>query len=587
MKKQLKKQKQKEQIFSLAEDANSKIIKNRIILSKINNYNKYIEFIKSFMKKCSEKNKLQDKSKTNISNISIIKNELNNLKSKIKINNEMLKSEIDKLGQKYESNHDKYFTVNSSNKIAQEDSFILSYSLIQKLNTIKKLKQSIHTSRDYNIFQEPKRETLIDIKLGEENIERNNDNLQRIAFYEIKQFNKYFNRTQRKINKINLYKSKIQALNKIINFFRQNNSGNKNNNKTFSNNKIFNAYKNENNLNNLYNKNSSSTIIKNKKPQIKKIYQKESDLCTNLDTNLNINLYRTLNNTDLNPSTNDTEIFYSMANSQIYNSNDNDNILDDSSLKKKKTIKIPTVEELFDVANNEGENEAIIDDELHSDDEIVFQPKVKQNKKIVKNYLPKIKEQIPKISLSLIEYNKMKVMNDADLYSYNKRQEQRGNPDENIKILKKKLKIIKRRCGLNKKKLETLQNFVKECENDYNRLKSMKVQMSVKDKNIIYMKKDFFIADKIDEEEDEYNYQKELNEYLNDPELNDPYFEQFQNLQTDITHRPVVTENNIIRKISNAEIDTKKDIIEKNKKYEKLRTHRERKKEKTNRANSK
>jgi hypothetical protein len=276
-----------------------------------------------------------------------------------------------------------------------------------------------------------------------------------------------------------------------------------------------------------------------------------------------------------------------MANSQIYNSNDNDNILDDSSLKKKKTIKIPTVEELFDVANNEGENEAIIDDELHSDDEIVFQPKVKQNKKIVKNYLPKIKEQIPKISLSLIEYNKMKVMNDADLYSYNKRQEQRGNPDENIKILKKKLKIIKRRCGLNKKKLETLQNFVKECENDYNRLKSMKVQMSVKDKNIIYMKKDFFIADKIDEEEDEYNYQKELNEYLNDPELNDPYFEQFQNLQTDITHRPVVTENNIIRKISNAEIDTKKDIIEKNKKYEKLRTHRERKKEKTNRANSK
>jgi hypothetical protein len=102
MKKQLKKQKQKEQIFSLAEDANSKIIKNRIILSQINNYNKYIEFIKSFMKKCSEKNKLQDKSKTNISNISTIKNELNNLKSKIKTNNEMLKSEIDKLGQKYE-----------------------------------------------------------------------------------------------------------------------------------------------------------------------------------------------------------------------------------------------------------------------------------------------------------------------------------------------------------------------------------------------------------------------------------------------------------------------------------------------------
>ena len=45
--------------------------------------------------------------------------------------------------------------------------------------------------------------------------------------------------------------------------------------------------------------------------------------------------------------------------------------------------------------------------------------------------LPKIKNQVPKISLSLIEYNKIKVMNEADLYSYNKRQEQRGNEDEN------------------------------------------------------------------------------------------------------------------------------------------------------------
>ena len=41
--------------------------------------------------------------------------------------------------------------------------------------------------------------------------------------------------------------------------------------------------------------------------------------------------------------------------------------------------------------------------------------------------------------------------------------------------------------------IQCFQNFVKECENDYNRLKSRKVQMSVKDKNIIYMKKDFFI----------------------------------------------------------------------------------------------
>ena len=584
MKKLSKKQKQKEEIFSLAEDATSKIIKNKIISSQISNYNKHIEFIKSFIKKLSENNKLNNKSTQNNTSISLVKNELNNFIENIKSNIELLKSENNKLEQKYKTNHEKYFTVNSTNKIVEEDAFILSYSLTQRLNIIKKLKQSIHTSKDYNIFQEPKRETLIDIKIGEENIERNNDNLQRLAFYEIKQFNKYYNRTQRKLKKINFYKNRIQIFNQIINYFRQNNNSNKNYLKTYSDDKRFNLHKNENDFNNNYNNNISYTVVKNKKPQNKKIYKKENG---DLDTNLNINLFQVFNNTDLNPSTNDTEIFYSLTNSQIINcKNDNDFILNDSSLKKKKTIKIPTVEELFDVANNEGEKEEIIDDELHSDEEVVFQPKVKQNKKIIKNYLPKIKEQIPKISLSLIEYNKMKVMNEADLYSYNKRQEQRGNPDENIKIIKNKLKIIKRRCGLNQKKLETLQNFVKECENDYNRLKSMKVQMSVKDKKIIFMKKDLFINDKIDEE-DEYNYQKELDEYLNDPDLNDPYFEQFQNLQTDITHRQIETENNIIRKISNADIETKNIIAEKNKKYEKLKTHRERKKDKINRANSK
>ena len=90
-------------------------------------------------------------------------------------------------------------------------------------------------------------------------------------------------------------------------------------------------------------------------------------------------------------------------------------------------------------------------------------------------------------------------MNEADLYSYNKRQEQRGNADENIKIMKNKLKIIKRRCNINQKKLETMKNFVKECENDYHRLMAMKVQMSMKVK-VDFMKKEFYninVKDKI------------------------------------------------------------------------------------------
>ena len=579
MKKSSKIKKRKQQIFSLAEDAKLKIIKNRIISSQINNYNKYIESIKSFIDKCSEKNKITEFNSKNKDNVSYIKKECKNFLSGLKNNIINLKSEINKIRQKYDANNDLYFSVDLNYKRAQEDSFILSYSLNQKLNTIKKLKESIHLSKDYNIFQEPKRETLINTKIAEDNLDRINEDLQKYALFEIKQFNKYYNRTQRKLKKRNLNKNKIQIFNQIINYFQQYNQGKKSN------------YIIQQKSNTLYNP-PIQTISKTKKPPDKKYYRKEDPDNINLT-----NIYLSLNNTDINPSTNDTEKYNSFGeftNNNLYNSSNLFPLSFNKSIRKnslkRNKLKIPTVDELFDLANNEGEKEAIIDDELHSDDEIVFQPKVKQNKKIILNYLPKIKNQVPKISLSLIEYNKIKVMNEADLYSYNKRQEQRGNEDENIKIMKNKLKVIKRRCNLNQKKLITIQNFVKECENDYNRLKAMKVQMSVNEKEVTFMKKEFFkqhIVDKIDEE-DELNYQKELDEYLNDPELNDPYFTQYQQTEiNDITHRPIEVENNIFKKINNENLEENKEVDDKKRKYNKIKTHREHKKEKIKRANSK
>jgi len=579
MKKSSKIKKRKQQIFSLAEDAKLKIIKNRIISSQINNYNKYIESIKSFIDKCSEKNKITEFNSKNKDNVSYIKKECKNFLSGLKSNIINLKSEVNKIRQKYDANNDLYFSVDLNYKRAQEDSFILSYSLNQKLNTIKKLKESIHLSKDYNIFQEPKRETLINTKIAEDNLDRINEDLQKYALFEIKQFNKYYNRTQRKLKKRNLNKNKIQIFNQIINYFQQYNQGKKSN------------YIIQQKSNTLYNP-PSQTISKTKKPPDKKYYRKEDPDNINLT-----NIYLSLNNTDINPSTNDTEKYNSFGeftNNNLYNSTNLFPLSFNKSIRKnslkRNKLKIPTVDELFDLANNEGEKEAIIDDELHSDDEIVFQPKVKQNKKIILNYLPKIKNQVPKISLSLIEYNKIKVMNEADLYSYNKRQEQRGNEDENIKIMKNKLKVIKRRCNLNQKKLITIQNFVKECENDYNRLKAMKVQMSVNEKEVTFMKKEFFkqhIVDKIDEE-DELNYQKELDEYLNDPELNDPYFTQYQQKEiNDITHRPIEVENNIFKKINNENLEENKEVDDKKRKYNKIKTHREHKKEKIKRANSK
>jgi hypothetical protein len=404
---------------------------------------------------------------------------------------------------------------------------------------------------------------------------RINEDLQKYALFEIKQFNKYYNRTQRKLKKRNLNKNKIQIFNQIINYFQQYNQGKKSN------------YIIQQKSNTLYNP-PSQTISKTKKPPDKKYYRKEDPDNINLT-----NIYLSLNNTDINPSTNDTEKYNSFGeftNNNLYNSSNLFPLSFNKSIRKnslkRNKLKIPTVDELFDLANNEGEKEAIIDDELHSDDEIVFEAKIKSKKKIITDYLPTIKKSVPNLYLSQIEFNKSKVMNEADLYSHLRRQFQMQNVDENINIMRKKLKILKRRCKINEEKYETIQNFAKECEKDYNRLKAIKVQMSMKQEKVNFMRKEFFnqhTKDIIDEE-DELNYQKEMDDYLNDPELNDPYFEQYQALQTDMTNRQIEKENNILKKIS-------KDNIENNeknkKKYEHIRTHRERKKEKIKRANSK
>ena len=593
MKKSSKKQKRKEQIISLAGEAKNKINQNRILSAQIDNYNNHIKLIKSFMNKYSENNKLTESlsnDNTNSKKNKFIKDEFKNYYQQLKQSVEELREATKKIKQKYETNNDIYFDDsdgdNLNYKQIQVDAFILSYSLEQKINIIKKLKESIHFSKDYNIFREPKRETLINTKYSEDYIDDINQENQRYCLYEIKQFNKYYNKCQKKIKKINNCKNKINLFKQIIKYFEQINNEKTKNNKTIS------SINTKNNNKNIIN---SNKIVKNKKIITKKNYKSEND--NNFYNTINPNTYGNLNNDDFG---NNLEDLNTYETDQTFNfgKNINNNLLSltnnfiknnskKNESKNYKKINLPTVEELFDLTNNEGEKEAIIDDELHSDEEIVFETKIKPKKKINVDYLPKIKKEIPNLYLSQIEFNKSKVMNEADLYSYQRRKFQMQNVDENIKMMKKKIKIIKRRCKINEKKYETIQNFAKECENDYNRLKAIKVQMSMKQK-VNFMKKEFYnqhTKDVIDEE-DELNYQKELDDYLNDPELNDPYFEQFQNLQTDITHRQIEMQNNRLKKI-NDNMENNENTENNKKKYDYIRTHREHKKEKIKRANSK
>ena len=142
MKKKKKKQKRKEQILILAEEATTKINQNRILSEQIDNYNKHIQMIKTFMNKYSENNKLTEKM-TNDSggdkNI-FIKKEFQIYFQQLKHSVEELREATKKIKQKYETNSDIYFEDiagdNLNYKQIYVDSFILSNSLEQKLKII-------------------------------------------------------------------------------------------------------------------------------------------------------------------------------------------------------------------------------------------------------------------------------------------------------------------------------------------------------------------------------------------------------------------------------------------------------------------
>ena len=187
--------------------------------------------------------------------------------------------------------------------------------------------------------------------------------------------------------------------------------------------------------------------------------------------------------------------------------------------KKISKIDILTVSQLFDVNNDEGKSEAIIDDELHSDDEVTFQPKIKHNNKITKGFrLTDIKEKIPKIDLTLIEFNKKKVMNEADLYSFKRRKFETQNIDQQIKEMTLRKKEILHKCKTNIKKIIAMRKFSEDMQKNYNLLKPLKLKTSVlvgiNDNNELKIEdkeglKEIEEINEVESEEDNYNIMKE------------------------------------------------------------------------------
>ena len=453
----------KNQIQSLAELCINKIYEKKILEEKKSHYNTHLNFIKSILVKRNNNNPLQ------------IKQELKNYHQSLIFSNNKLKIEKKDLYNKFLSYQDslsKGASFSDKQKLInmKSDNLLLIYKIKEKDDIIKRLNKALESNKKKLYFKEDKRETSITDKWGKYYLTLDLNGLAEKTMEQCQYYNQFFNKCFKKEKEKNTSMQKKDYYNEIIKFYnkelelgeqinkeeKNKNKSNKNNKKILMNTMIL---KNEKELSLFdvknYNYFDENLLIEQE--------QEKNNNGTNFKDIHNITQYK-------------EDIFNLDKSLNINNEKKNKN-----KNKKKNNSKIEflTVDELFDVDNHEGKEEAIIDEELHSDEGTIFDLKIKPLKKINIHYLPKIRKQVPPINLSQIEYNKKKVMNEADLYSLQRRKFINQNVDENIKNMRKKVKKYKHMCKLNKKKMNVFENYAKNIENSYKALKPLKIQSSL------------------------------------------------------------------------------------------------------------
>ena len=488
--KEKQKKESKQQIQSLAELAINKIYENKFLEEQKERYTKQINFIKNILINNS-KLENNDNSKKNLILVEKIKDFYNSLVS----SNYELEKEKKKLYNKLSSYKDDLLNDHSINKQSltniQLDNLLLIYQLKEKDDIIKALNKSIELQKDYRNFKEPKRETSVNNKWGEYYMQLNLNNSSEKMMSESQNFISFNNKCYKKEKEKNKINEKKKYFNDVIKYFNNYLCKNSSNDEEI-NSKIIQNNNNKNIRDKKSNKEKkmlTKTMILTNDNELSLFDQKEDNL---FGENLLIDEEKKkaeeiYDDADKNINNNQNNFYTSvLVDNQNYESlfkYYSQDIVDkskkNSKKNKKQKINFLTVDELFDVNNHEGKSEAIIDDDLHSDDEIVFEKKIKPLKKISIHYMPKIKGQVPKINLSQIEFNKKKVMNEADLYSMQRRKFQMDNVDENIRTMKKKIKKIKHICKTNKKKVNAFENYAKNMESNYKVLKPLKFQSSL------------------------------------------------------------------------------------------------------------
>jgi len=560
------------QIKDLAQIATEKIHENKLLLETLSFYKQKIEIIKSFMNRKNNNENSEIKTtansteiKSNIDEPNInesIKKEFTEYNEEMKKFKTNLNESIKKLLVKYETNNNIAFDESSLQNINlqkyRNDNFILFYDLRPKNDIIKKLNENILNSRRYSVFREAKRESYVTPVNSETYINNDNLYLQRDLQIECKHCNKCINKLKKKMKTLKKIKEKEEYLQKVIDYFekeknislekkessifKKKKENNTNNFLSFSSNKK--KVANNKRKNNMNNNNYNSITI----DELGKKYQFEEDF------------------NDLGGGYNDDQTY--MANKGGINnllfSNDNEtkNKIEKKKEKEKevkKKFNFLTVDELFDLENDEGEKEVIIQDELHSDDEVVFEKKIKNKVRISTMYLSEIKKTVPNLYLNQIEFNKKKIMNEADLYSYQRREYFKQNVDENIRLMKKRIKKLKKRLSINKQKLQALIEFDKKAKEKYKVLKPLKVQSSLKDYNISFMRREFYNfknkKNDIIAEVDEKNYENE--EKKNDDSEEEGDVDDYSD---EMRKKKKFNKNNIVATEANDEDDKQNNI---------------------------
>ena len=460
----------KDSIAILADKARENIIQNKYLLEKINIFKNEIITVKNLIN-----NFWLNSNQQKINNIIASK-----YKEQLSLFNSNLKEEINKGQQKLKLLHK-----NSLSELSIEDrtlsqlsidNFILNNTLSKLNSTTQSLNESIETSKKHEIFREPKRESIIDIKQSKTVFPVYNLELQQKMLSYCRAYSKYRYKNAKKLIKINIQKQNINALIDLIKTYTSKLAEKSQENKPqIKNSKIPN------------NSNNNNKIIKQKgKSKGKKLKRtKTKSKFTNNILEQKLQEPNTVKSNDHRQNSFNKKNSLNISVNNIFNS--------DIKAKKekpteRKKINILKIDELLDIDNIEAEDENIIDNELNSDDDVFFEKKVKPKKTINKEYITDLRKDVPIINLSQIEFNKIKVINEADAYSFQKRKLEQNNITWQIKNFKKQIKNLEKQISINKNKLKVIHNFIEDVKYNYKLLRPIKVQSSAAGNPVTYIR---------------------------------------------------------------------------------------------------